>query len=188
MTSYQVDYDGYYAMSHHDREENALKRWFDNYKIERYASFAGDTEWLIVKEVPATCRMRKLRFVCEIGDDGRGTKREVIMDHTAPPAPLLTFAAKRRYEPPPPKSPDELRRDAEWARMAMMGFRPVARRVPRPGTSLGPMSKGMNFATMPDFNDEYEITIEWVRDSPWRFDIPVARQTPPPTPRHRRNA
>src|SRR4051812_33484296 len=115
MKPYYVDYDGYYAMSWHDREENALKRWFDNFKIERYASFASETEWLVVKEVDADCRTNRKRFVCEIGNDGRGTKREVIMDHTTPPAPMLTFAAKRRWEPPPPKSAAEMRREAEWS-------------------------------------------------------------------------
>lgn len=48
---YHVEYDGYYTMKWHDDEKNALKRWFDNYKVERFASFASEYEWLVVKEV-----------------------------------------------------------------------------------------------------------------------------------------
>lgn len=53
---YHVEYDGYYTMKWHDDEQNALKRWFENYKVERYASFASDYEWLIVKEVASDAK------------------------------------------------------------------------------------------------------------------------------------
>lgn len=181
MTSYQVDYAGYYAMSWHDREENALKRWFDNYKIERYASFACDTEWLVVKEVESTSKHRGNRLICEIGDDGRGTKREVIMDHTAPPAPILTFAAKRKYVPPPPKTADELRREAEWERMYAMGYEP------RPRLRRYAMPNILN-NSYPVMVQDDEIEIEWVpRRFHNYFNIPKTAYKAPEPPKHRRN-
>lgn len=179
---YQVDYAGYYAMSWHDREENALKRWFENYKIERYASFACDTEWLVVKELPSE-RRRKKRFVCEIGDDGRGTKREVVMDHTAPPAPLLTFAAKRRFEPPPPKTTAQLRKEAEWDRMMQMGYEPIRR------ARMPPLSLARFDPSAPIMAADVEYEIEWVRRRPRYYDPPpMSSYVAPPPPRHRRNA
>jgi hypothetical protein len=182
---YYVEYDGYYAMSWHDKEENALKRWFDNYKVERYASFASECEWLVVKEVDCDSKSRKKRLICEIGDDGRGTKREVIMDHTTPPAPMLTFAAKRRWEPPPPKSPAEQRREMEWQMMMARGYEPVRRARRR-----APILMGWDLASGPDFSAtvEIEYDIEWVRRPQRYFDEPVRAYTPPPPPRHRRNA
>lgn len=178
---YRVEYEGYYAMSWHDKEENALKRWFDNYKIERYASFATNTEWLIVKELPSE-RRRKKRYVCEIGDDGRGTKREVIMDHTAPPAPVPTFAAKRQYVPPPPKTAAELRQEAEWNRMMAMGYEPVRRPKMR---YMTPIFNLDDMAALEEMTVEYEI--EWVRRRPHYYDPPPPRTYSPPPVRHRRN-
>jgi hypothetical protein len=180
---YHPEYDGYYAMLWHDKEENALKRWFDNFKVERYASFAADTEWLVVKEVPSD-RRRKKRYVCEIGDDGRGTTRDVIMDHTAPPAPILTFAAKRRYVPPPPKSAADLRKEEEWRRMTMMGYEPIRRaRMPKM-----PVFIGWDMAAVPDMSVEIEYDIEWVRRRPPSYFEPPREYRAPPPPRHRRNA
>ncbi len=180
--TYYVQYDGYYTMSWHDKEENALKRWFDNFKIERYASFAAETEWLVVKEQPSETR-RKKRFVCEIGDDGRGTKREVVMDHTAPPAPVLTFAAKRQYVAPPPKTAAQLRKEAEWNRMHMLGYEPIRRpRMPR-------MSALMNFDdAIPMMMEEIEYDIEWVRRRPREHYVPPESAYRPPPILHRRNA
>jgi hypothetical protein len=179
---YHVEYDGYYTMSWHDEEKNALKRWFDNYKVGRYESFACETEWLVVKEVESSTR-RKKRFVCEIGDDGRGTKREVIMDHTAPAAPMLTFAAKRRYEPPPPKSAAERRREAEWEMMMARGYEPIRRPRYRPA----PIVFGIDWANGPSMTTEVEYDIEWVPRR-WRhFDLPKVAYSPPAPPKHRRN-
>lgn len=183
--TYHVEYEGYYAMSWHDREENALKRWFENYKVERHASFACDTEWMIVKEMPSGTR-RKKRYVCEIGDDGRGSKREVIIDHSAPPAPMLTFAAKRRYEPPPPKTATDLRKEAEYHRMMMRGYEPVRRAKYKPMAAVC-FTEEMSIA---DMTVEVEYEIEWVRRSRYidrLYDVPM-RPVPPPTPpKHRRN-
>lgn len=180
--TYHVEYDGYYTMKWHDDEKNALKRWFDNYKVERYASFASDYEWLVVKEVSSDSKRGGKRLVCEIGDDGRGTKREVIMDHTTPPAPVLTFAAKRRWEPPPPKSAAEQRREMEWSIMMARGYEPVRRPRRRP------IFIGVDFAAGGSISDtiEIEYDIEWV---PRRrhYDEPVRAYTPPPPPKHRRN-
>lgn len=182
--TYHVEYEGYYTMSWHDREENALKRWFDNFKIDRWAHFATDTECLIVEEVASETR-RKKRYVCKIEDEGRGIKREVIMDHTAPPAPILTFASKRRYEPPPPKTAAELRKEAEWSRMMSMGYEPIRRPRYRPATALWAMDMADGPSMSGTFEVEYDI--EWVRRRPQYYDGPRADYTPPPV-RHRRNA
>jgi hypothetical protein len=182
--TYQANYDGYYAMKWHDDEQNALKRWFDNYKIDRYAHFASDCEWLVVKEVPCACKARSKRIVCEIGDDGRGTKREVVMDHTTPAAPMLTFAAKRRWEPPPPKTPAQIRQEMEWDMMMSRGYEPIRRpkyRMSSAMWTLGPEA-------MADMTVEVEYEIEWVkRRRPDYFDMPRVAYTPPPPPKHRRN-
>lgn len=183
---YHVEYDGYYRMKWHDDEENALKRWFENYKVERYASFASDCEWLVVKEVDCDAKSRRKRLVCEIGDDGRGTKREVIMDHTTPPAPMITFAAKRRWEPPPPKSPAEQRREEEWHRMSMMGYEPVYRPKRKPLRAIDFSRPFSMMDMMEDMTVEYEV--EWVRRRPMFYDVPRAPLKAPPPPKHRRNA
>lgn len=122
---YHAEYDGFYAMKWHDAEENALKRWFDNYKIDRYASFANSYECLVVSEVPSTSKRGGKRYHCDIIDEGRGTHREVVMDHTAPPAPTIFFAAKRKYEPPPPKTAAQQRAEAEAEFMYRKGLRPM---------------------------------------------------------------
>lgn len=177
--TYHVEYDGYYNMRWHDDEPNALKRWFDNYKIERYASFATKYEWLVVKEVLSDCKHRKTRLICEIGDDGRGIRREVVMDHTAPPAPVLTFAAKQRYEPPPPKTEQQLRNEAEWNRMITLGYRPIL----RPIYKSMPAFLGMDMSVH-DVMTEMDYKVEWVRHQQQKPDF-----APPKTkaPTHRRN-
>lgn len=183
MMTYYVQYDGYYSMSWHDKEENSLKRWFDNFKIDRYAYFANDTECLIVKEQVSETRRKKC-YVCEIEDEGRGTKREVIMDHTAPPAPMITFAAKRRYVPPPPKSAAELRKEAEWNRMHMLGYEPV-RRARMPKMSLGVSAFSDNGIAM---MEEIEYDIEWVLRRPRHYDYIAPKEAyKPPPMTHRRN-
>lgn len=179
--TYHVEYDGYYTMKWHDDEQNALKRWFDNYKVNRYDSFASECEWLIVKEVDSDTRRRK-RTVCEIGDDGRGTKREVIMDHTTPPAPILTFAAKRRWEPPPPKSAADQRREMEWMMMEARGYEPIRRPKYRPVIMGVDLASGPGMTAMVEI--EYEI--EWVKRRPSHYDRPV-RYVPAPPKQHRRN-
>lgn len=106
------------------------------------------------------------------------------MDHTAPPAPLITFAAKRRYEPPPPKTAEELRREAEWNRMTMLGYEPVWRPRPIPMSPVFDFNATMMEAIM-DMTVEYEI--EWVRRRPRHYEPPLTAYRPPPI-RHRRNA
>lgn len=172
--TYHVEYDGYYTMKRHDDEQNALKRWFDNYKVERQADFASEYECLIVKEVDSDCRCNRKRFVCLIEDERRKTSREVLMDHTAPPAPMLTFAAKRRWEPPPPKSPAELRREAEYERMTRAGYEPRYRRVPIYRTiSFAPISA--NICTH-DLTSAYEEKIEWIPRQQKHDDLMLAMQ------------
>lgn len=184
---YYTDYDGYHRMKWHDAEENALKRWFENFKVNKFDHFASDYECLVVSEVPSTSKRGGKRYHCDIIDEGRGTQREVVMDHTAPKPPTIFFAAKRKYVPPPPKTPSELRREEEYARMRNMGYVPRKRPVYRMPTKFDPNAP----LVMPEL--EYEI--EWVREDPPRWHLetmymPMTRltaYTPPPAPKHRRN-
>lgn len=184
---YHPEYAGYYTMSWHDKEENALKRWFENYKIDRYASFACDTECLIVQEREASARRIKKRQVCLIEDEGRKTSRFVIMDHTAPSAPMLTFAAKRKWQPPPPKSVADLKREAEYRFMMERGYEPRIRRVP----VYQQFSAMSSTNILPDLTMEYREEIEWVRHDRYRdmldAQLFVLSQSTPPPPTHRRN-
>jgi len=205
---YQVNYEGYYSMSAHDREENALKRWFDNFKIDRNAWFATEFETLVVVEVNATAKHISKRQVCQIENPGYikhkvehlAGIREVVMDHTAPPAPILTFAAKRIWQPPPPKSAEELRREAEYERMYRLGYEPkrICRPVYRPLTM--PFSFDGSLASL-ESSMEYIEEIEWVprrrndmadamammRRVPLTIDKSTLRQLESMTPKHRRN-
>lgn len=202
---YSVNYEGYYTMSHHDREENALKRWFDNFKVDRNAWFATEFETLVVIEVNATAKHISKRQVCQIENVGyakhkrAGASREVCMDHTAPPAPVLTFAAKRIWEPPPPKSPQELKREAEYERMYRLGYEP--RRVPRyRPLTFNPYANPLQSAELP-----MDYDIEWVQQdfsrqradamrmavmtmAPPAIDKSIIRQLEQMVPKHRRNA
>lgn len=186
---YHVEYDGYYTMRFHDDEPNALKRWFDNYKIEHDASFATKYEWLVVKEVASDNKKYKTRFICEIGDDGRGTRREVIMDHTTPPAPMLTFAAKLRYEPPPAKTAQQIwqeikwnmREEIEWNMLAS-GYVPIRRAV------IPPMPVPTEFDHAVKDSLEYKHKIEWVLKTQNYFLEPdFNKERKPKAPTHRRN-
>jgi hypothetical protein len=115
---YHIEYDGYYNMINHDKRENALRRWFDNYNIDKNAYFASDYEWCIVKEVNSTAKRGGKRYICEIGHDKTDVaERSYTMDHTAPEPPLMFFAAKIKYIAPPPPSVEDIRREMEYRRM-----------------------------------------------------------------------
>lgn len=181
--AYHPEYDGYYRMRCHDDEVNALKRWFDNYKVNKDHWFASDCEWLVVKEVPAFTKRYKKRYICEIGDDGLGIKRVVVMDHTTPPAPLLTFAAKRKWEPPPEKSSAELRQVEEWYRMQRHGY--IQERVP-----IWPKIRFYDDGPSAKTIREVEYTTRWVKRPQTYFkdEIEAPRKIlTPPTLKHRRN-
>lgn len=188
---YHVEYDGYYTMSNHDKEENALKRWFDNYKVDKNAWFANEYECLIVETVDANARHIRKRQICKIEDEGRKTSREVVMDHTAPPAPMLTFAAKRRWEPPPPKTPAELRRETAYAIMYAQGYEPRILRKPVYNTAT-PSWKNPFLVVDGALTMQYTEEIEWVKRGhdyfPLEFMRDTPKFTPPPPPKHRRNA
>lgn len=191
MTSYHQEYDGYYSMRWHDDEQNALKRWFDNFKLDKNATFATEYECLLVVEVPASSRNIKKRQVCRIEDEGRATSREVQMDHTAPPAPMLTFAAKRIWQPPPPKSVADLRREAEYERMYRLGYEPRRRMVPIRSLGLSVYDNPYQ-GLQPTFR--YREEIEWVPRRRAAYDmldaLSLLRMSPPSPPRaptHRRN-
>jgi hypothetical protein len=190
--TYQPQYDGYYRMKWHDDEENALKRWFENFKIDKNASFAWETECLVVKEVPAKCKRQTIRYVCEIADEGRGTSRQVVMDHTAPTPPWVFFAAKKKYEPPPPKTAKQLREEEEFYHMTSRGYRPIRR----------PKRRKMSFADLHQSavvaNQTVEYEIDWVIDNTrfcepsrpidnTRFCEPSRPIERMPEPTHRRN-
>lgn len=128
--TYVTDYPGYWNMKFHDSEQNELKRWFDNYKIDRYAAFQTDYEWLVVKEIETAVRGKKIRYVVEIGADHHDKRREVVMDHQAPKPPVMTFAAKRKYVPSPPKSAyDIMMEEVRW-RKEMLYFEQMRRYAP----------------------------------------------------------
>lgn len=187
---YHAEYDGFYTMKFHDAETNALKRWFENFKVDRMAYFANDFEWLVVHEKPSTSksRTRFRKYVCEIGrDDMPNNHRFVAMDHTAPKPPNVFMAAKRKYEPPPPKTPSELKREAEWDYMMRRGYEPV--RYP-----IYPemMPRFLDYDEPPKpIRLEVDYGIQWVKkptpiyafvDSPSDYKPPT-----PPAPKHRRN-
>lgn len=194
---YYPAYDGYYTMSNFDGEQNALKRWFDNYKIDKNAWFATEYETLVVEEVHASARHIKKCQVCLIENIGymkhgkANAQRKIVMDHTAPPAPILTFAAKRIWQPPPPKTPAELRKEQEFAMMYARGMEPRIRRVPvRQTVSF----RAWDFDAMPMLEDtiEYREEIEWVKRSYDHIDamammIRAIKSPTPPAPKHRRN-
>lgn len=184
MTSYHSEYEGYYRMRFHDDEQNALKRWFENFKVDQYAVFASDYEWLVVHEVPATAKTRKKKYRCEIGDDGRNSKRFAEMDHTAPKPPMVFLANKRVYQPPPPKTAEELRREYEYERMYRMGYRPIR----RPVYTADVIPWNTNFDAVRPIETKFDI--DWVK----QVEPSKAFQSAPVTPRppsqlmkHRRN-
>lgn len=189
---YHSEFDGTYTMKDHDKEASALKRWFDNFKIDRYVLFATKYECLIVEEVPASAKHIKKKQICRIENAGANTTREVRMDHTAPPAPMVFFAAKQRYEPPPPKTPAELRKDEEWYRMRSRGYIPRYRSVPI--RKVLPSILMFDSAVDPlkiETTVEFVEEIEWVRDDRPHYDYnyvpPSTPAAPPPAPRYRRN-
>lgn len=182
---YYTDYEGYADIIWHDRDDNALKRWFDNYKLDPRAMFASHYEWLVVEDVTATAKNIKKRYVCSIGDDRTDRRREIAMDHTAPPPPMVFFAAKIKYEPPPPKSERELALEREYRRMqersmrsSVYDFNPnfnsyferldaeINHRLSSWVLPLVPKSMVLDFSSKPDTTAVF---------------------TPPPAPKHRRN-
>ena len=186
MVTYHIEYAGYYVMQRHDMETNKLVRWFNNYKLGRWDLFANDTEFLVVKEVPSNIKRGGIRYVCEITDEGRGTKREVIMDHTAPTPPWVFFAAKHRYEPPPPKTAKQLREEAEYERMYRLGYEP-RRRVKRRSLQSFKVS-AWNYSPV-SIQDKIEYEIEWVLPDYNDRHMVMYTETPwtLPEPTHRRN-
>lgn len=205
---YTQDYPGIYSMQAHDAQDQ-LKRWFDNYKVDRYASFASQYEWLVVKT-------EGKRVFCEIGDDGRGTVRTVEIDLNAPPAPILTYAAKERYVPPPPKTAAEIRRDEEWSQLYRMGYVPFrsvpkprrepVRMIQRPKNGLSwldmDLNEPMEYETVPDprgapprhgtFTDDpnrpgYELEWRLERDRYSTISEFIRAEAPLPTQRYARN-
>jgi hypothetical protein len=89
-------------MKWHD-DEDALKRWFNNYKVGRYESFVTEYEWLVITEKPYEVRGRRyVRYEGEIGRDYNTIRRKVAFEAAAPPPPTFMIPAKKKYTPPPP--------------------------------------------------------------------------------------
>lgn len=102
VSPYYEKYPGRWLMEWHDGYSE-LKRWFDNWKLEKYVSF-GDTEWLTIQEYSLTCRGKKItRYDGVIGADHDGRRRKVSFETGAPPPPTFFMPAKRKYEPSPPE-------------------------------------------------------------------------------------
>lgn len=187
---YHSEFDGTYTMKDYDNEANALKRWFDNFKIERYVNFASEYECLIVEEVPASAKHIKKRQICRIENAGEGTVREVKMDHTAPPAPIVFFAAKQRYVPPPPKTPKQLQEEEHARIMYARGFVPHITRVPIRRMSLPSLLDfNPDDPILPTMTMHFEEQIEWVKKEPFDYNFKYETSPPPApaAPRYRRN-
>ena len=104
MTPYQEKYPGTWAMKWHDDKLSDLQRWFDNWKLEKYAFFNSETEWLTIEEHSWTCRGKKItRYEGTIGADHHNYVRKVKFETGAPPPPTFFVPVKRKYEPPPPE-------------------------------------------------------------------------------------
>jgi hypothetical protein len=106
------------------------------------------------------------------------------MDHLAPPAPMLTFAAKRLWQPPPPKSPAELKREAEWEMMYRRGLVPRVVRKPVMPPMLFSFKEGPITALDTMQTVTYIEEIVWEPRPAYHFVAPIA---PIREPRHRRN-
>lgn len=96
---YFTTYPGYLLMQCHDDETNDLKRWFDNYKVDKYATFTCEHEWLVIDEQEFfdVRGKRRRRFVGVIGADHTETCRKVDFDTSAPPPPTFWRPSKVSY-------------------------------------------------------------------------------------------
>lgn len=186
---YYSDYPGYSDMLWFDCQDNKLYRWFMNFKQKRDDSFCSDYECLIIEQVPRKIgRFTKKIYVGRLECNMTGLTRDVVFDVTAPEPPVLTFAARRQYEPPPPKTAAELRKEAEYERMRRKGYELRHRPVNRYSVDIGPAT-----GKIPD-NAVIEYEEYWVKPEPLYYgfdkggiDKQALWVTPAPKRNYRRN-
>lgn len=106
-STYKLDYDGWLALNDHDGHSD-LRRWFENYKLERFAKFAADDEWLTIEEKKFRgARRSAVRYVGTICDvEEIGPRRTVVFETNAPPPPTFHRPAKARPERIAPRARD----------------------------------------------------------------------------------
>lgn len=155
---YIFDYPGVWAMHYHDGAAE-LKRWFDNYKIDKGAWFANDYEYLTIEECRyGAGRNAGIYYVGKIGEDNTAKHRVVRFEANAPPPPTFMRKPLRDKPVPQPLSMyDTMRMRYDMERFEMERMKMIiARQYFVPSMLLG-------VPTVPD--------------------VPP----PPPPPRYRRN-
>lgn len=101
MTSlYKLAYEGTGGLQTQDGFSE-LRRWFENYKLDRDAEFADECEWLTIEEKKFQgIRRPGVRYVGTIGDvEMHGPRRTVLFETNAPAPPTFHRPAKFRPEP-----------------------------------------------------------------------------------------
>jgi hypothetical protein len=128
---YKLDYEAADEMRRFDGEQ-ALRRWFDNWKIDREAHFAADDEWLTIEERKFRgARRTGVRYIGTICDvEELGPRRAVVFETNAPPPPTFHRPAKIRPEPPRRRARDSntLTVDTIYEAMDRLGIGRAERR------------------------------------------------------------
>lgn len=96
---------------YHDSESD-LQRWFNNYRVDKDASFASKHQFLTITERKSFSGGRRqrllIRYVGEIGNDNSDYRRKVDFDVGAPPPPILHLPIRAKKEPNTLRSEDLL--------------------------------------------------------------------------------
>lgn len=178
--SYYEDYPGSCGMRYHDKEPD-LRRWFDNYKLDRAAAFPWAFQWLTIEEKHfETRRRRHIRYEGSIGDDNGTVVRTVLFETDAPPPPTFYRAAS-----PQPKVtidwPVSTARTREHLRQAERVYRDQREMLMQ--LWAGPYP-GMDISMIPDrLYRQYFYPPPLYPPAP-KIETPPP---PPPPPRYRRN-
>jgi hypothetical protein len=100
VAPYQAHYPGVWTMQWHDKDTE-LKRWFENWKTDCYASFASEHEWLVIEETPVIIGRRKyMRYAGTVGNDADGDRCKIAFELGAPAPPsfhCLPKGSMREY-------------------------------------------------------------------------------------------
>ena len=103
-TCYYKEYPGYWPMLWHDGNDD-LRRWFENYRIDKSVLPPFSTEWMTIEEYAWTCRGKKItRYEGRIGADHHDNIRPVRFETGAPPPPTFMQPVRQKHvvwtEPP----------------------------------------------------------------------------------------
>lgn len=193
---YKLDYPGAVDMQCFDAQVE-LKRWFDNWKLDRNAAFAGEYEWLTVEEKKFTVgRRERSRFIGHIGDvDSSGIRRNVLFEVGAPAPPTFYRPAKFRPKPKP--------KPTRYAADGLMGLEELAYTMDKLALSAREQRDLVMRSRSPwDLQDilrRIRIEREWSRLDAMRWALPVMQNDRlivdfdlpkprvPPPPQFRRN-